>query len=656
MLSKLSKKHTDSPGDTIGRERTTQMLFRSAEADARRLKYYVLTLVVGWTLAVGLSAAWNLSAIQRENLEAARITARAAYFKDLMYRRWNASLGGVYAPVTENLQPNPYLNVPDRDIETRTGQKLTLVNPAYMTRMVHEIQQKTEGIRGHITSLHPIRPGNAPDEWETEALKALEKGEKEVSSVEVMYGEPHMRLMRPLKTEKACLGCHASQGYKVGDIRGGISVSVPVKPLWSIASSQLVALFAGHTGLWALGMIGILIGARRLDEGISDRKQLREQLLYSQKMEAIGTLSAGVAHDFNNLLTIMNGYTELILSEKTEGDPDYEDLKKIHVTGLKGAEMVQKLLAFSKRSEMNLQPTDLNGIVRDTVTIMQNSFPRTIEIETILDKDLRSINADAFQMKQILMNLGINAKEAMPEGGKLSIQTQNVFADKAFCRHYSGAWPGPHVLMTVSDTGKGMDAETLDRIFDPFFTTKGWDFNKGTGLGLSVAKGIVEQHGGWIACESKPGKGSTFRAYFRAIVHPALAENDEAGVGTVPVSGKILLVDDEELVQEVGRRILEQGGYKVITVSNCDEALEIYVREQSSISLIVLDLITAQMSDEKCLEKVLKINPQATVIVSSGRSLTLQELDRLLAHAKGFVSKPFETAQLIRTVKAALDT
>ncbi|MFH1113476.1 MAG: DUF3365 domain-containing protein [Pseudomonadota bacterium] len=248
-------------------------LFRSVEGDARRLRYYVLALLAGWTCAVGASGTWNVHEIQTETLEAARITARAAHFKDVIYRRWNAEQGGIYVPITKDLQPNPYLTVPARDVETKTGKKLTLVNPAYMTRMAHEIQEKVEGVRGHITSLKPIRPANAPDPWETEALKALEKGKKEISSVELIQGQPFLRLIRPLVTEKACLSCHGAQGYKEGDIRGGISVSVPIKPLWSGARRNVVASIAGHAGLWFLGVLGILGGARRLGHSIAESDQ-----------------------------------------------------------------------------------------------------------------------------------------------------------------------------------------------------------------------------------------------------------------------------------------------------------------------------------------------------------------------------------------------
>jgi len=236
-----------------------------------RLRYYFLGSVVLWSILVGLSLTWNLRTEKSGILEAARIEARAGFDKDVVYRRWNAGFGGVYAPVTEVTQPNPYLDVPERDITTSLGKELTMINPAYMTRQVHELALKAYGIRGHITSLDPIRPANAPDPWETRALKAFQAGLKEASSVEEIEGSDHMRLMRPLLTEQSCLKCHAAQGYKLGDIRGGISVSTPMAPHTAIAQSHILALCVGHGLLWLAGLVGIGLGFRRLNHQIQKR-------------------------------------------------------------------------------------------------------------------------------------------------------------------------------------------------------------------------------------------------------------------------------------------------------------------------------------------------------------------------------------------------
>ena len=242
------------------------------------LSYYLLGILALWSILVVLSLAWNLRTVKSGILEAARIEARTAFEKDIVYRRWNADYGGVYATVTEVTQPNPYLDVPERDITTPLGKKLTKINPAYMTRQVHELALKSYGVRGHITSLNPIRPANAPDPWETRALKAFRTGLKEVSSVEEMEGGEYMRLMQPLLTEKGCIECHAVQGYKLGDIRGGISVSIPMAPLMAIEQSNVFTLYVLYGLLWLVGLVGIGFGINRLNQQIHKRKAKEEAL------------------------------------------------------------------------------------------------------------------------------------------------------------------------------------------------------------------------------------------------------------------------------------------------------------------------------------------------------------------------------------------
>jgi hypothetical protein len=262
-------------------------LLRSSEVP--RLTKYVCILVVVWTAIVAASLTWELHEVKNRILEDARIQARTVYEKDVLARRWNSGIGGVYVPVSDKMRPNPYLRVPRRDITTRAGEELTLVNPAYMTRMIHEIQQRDSGIRGHITSLNVIRPQNKPDSWETEALKQFEKGQMEVSSVETLENGRFMRLMRPLITEKSCLKCHAEQGYKVGDIRGGISVGVPMEPFNQASRTEILTLWFSHASLWVLGLLGLFIGARSLRKRIYARENAEQQLVQAHeelKLEA----------------------------------------------------------------------------------------------------------------------------------------------------------------------------------------------------------------------------------------------------------------------------------------------------------------------------------------------------------------------------------
>jgi signal transduction histidine kinase/CheY-like chemotaxis protein len=400
---------------------------------------------------------------------------------------------------------------------------------------------------------------------------------------------------------------------------------------------------------------GTLLGYRGIIRDLTEHKNLQKQLLQAQKMEAVGTLTRGIAHDFNNLLTIMNGYTEMILMDKTEDDPLYADLQRILQTGFHGVDMVQRLLSFSKQAPTKVEPVDLNHRIDETKKLLDRSFPKTIEIETKLPDDLGMVNADAGQMDQLLMNLCVNARDAMPGGGRLKIETRNMTVDEDYCRLHLGAKPGRSVLVEVSDTGTGMTKETMDRIFDPFFTTQGWDFRKGTGLGLSVAKGIVDEHGGWITCDSEPGKGTTFRVYLPVMVEAPAAEGPVTPAEVFPGWQKILLVDDEEYIRDLGTRILERAGYAVITASNGREALVIYAREQSNIALVVLDLIMPQMEGKQCLEELLTINPHVKVIVSTGYSLDARERLHLGGLARGFVNKPYEVKQMVQAVREVLD-
>ncbi|NQT38545.1 MAG: DUF3365 domain-containing protein, partial [Planctomycetes bacterium] len=249
---------------------------------AFRLGTYTTVLAVIWTAIIGVSLMWNVHEQGRATKEVARTQARVGFDKDVLYRRWNAMHGGVYVPATETTIPNPHLDVHERDIETPAGRALTLINPASMTRQVHELGAQTNGVQGHITSLTPIRPENVADRWETAALEAFERGVPEHSSIEEFRGEPHLRLMRPLMTEKGCLKCHAAQGYQVGDVRGGISVSVPMAPLQAAGRATMISIAVCHAFFWALGLGGIGLAYRHLRAHIRERNRAEERLLRSR--------------------------------------------------------------------------------------------------------------------------------------------------------------------------------------------------------------------------------------------------------------------------------------------------------------------------------------------------------------------------------------
>ncbi len=265
------------------------------------------------------------------------------------------------------------------------------------------------------------------------------------------------------------------------------------------------------------------------------------------------------------------------------------------------------------------------------------------------------VNADPSQLDQVLMNLAVNARDAMPEGGRLTIETVNVFLDEEFTRTHLGAKPGEYVLLNISDTGYGMDKETLQHIFEPFFTTK--EAGKGTGLGLAMVYGIVKQHGGYITCYSEPGKGTTFRIYLPVVEMEI--DQDVAITGTMPAFGTetILLVDDEEFIRDLGKQILKRSGYTVLTATDGKEALELYKREKEKISLVILDLIMPEMGGKQCLEELLRIDPKARVsFIASGFGASGQTKEAIETGAKGFVSKPYKMKGVLQAVREALDS
>jgi two-component system cell cycle sensor histidine kinase/response regulator CckA len=381
---------------------------------------------------------------------------------------------------------------------------------------------------------------------------------------------------------------------------------------------------------------------------------LEKQLLQAQKMEAVGTLAGGIAHDFNNLLQVVLGYSELISLNEGLDTRLKDDLSRINQAARNGADLVHRLLTFSRKTETKPRPLNLNHQIDQVRELLYRTVPKMIEIELVLDSNLAAINADPTQIEQILMNLAVNARDAMmPEGGKLVIETENVFLDEDYCNTHLEIAPGHYALLAVSDSGEGMDKETLEHIFEPFYTTKGP--GEGTGLGLAMVYGIVKQHRGHIACYSEPDVGTTFRIYFPAMISESEAE--EALVQPVPRGGSetILLVDDEDLVRDIGGRILTRAGYRVLTAVNGKEALEVYRAGRQDISLVILDLIMPEMGGKQCLEEILKIDAQARVLIASGYSVTGSSNEALAVGAKGFVNKPYDTRALLTMVREVLD-
>jgi PAS domain S-box-containing protein len=386
---------------------------------------------------------------------------------------------------------------------------------------------------------------------------------------------------------------------------------------------------------------------------ITERRLAQEQLFQAQKMEAVGTLAGGFAHDFNNKLQVIAGYVELILFNKDLPETLISELDQINQTVVSCTELIKGMMVFSRKTPVGLQPIAINKIVEQTRSMLTLSIPKMIEIEISLADDLWVINAVSNQIDQILTNLAINASDAMPDGGKITIKTKNIVLDEEFCRRNPKTKPGKYALITVSDTGTGMNQDTASHIFEPFFTTK--EAGKGTGLGLAVVYGIVEQHGGRIICDSEPSVGTTFSIYL-----PAIEElpQEQCSEKKEPPRGRgetILLVDDEPDITKLVSLWLTKANYNVITASNGEEALELYEKHREGIKLVILDIVMPKMDGSVCLRTLLTMEPKIKVLVASGVLNEGMAKDSKEAGAKGFIRKPFDMPELLTTIRDVQD-
>lgn len=397
---------------------------------------------------------------------------------------------------------------------------------------------------------------------------------------------------------------------------------------------------------------GTPIGVRGVVVDVTQTKQLESQLIHAHKMEAVGILAGGVAHDFNNLLQAVQGYADLLMMDKTASDREYDELMEISRAAHKGGELTRQLLTFSRKVKGSPKPTDLNLVIEQVRRLLERTIPKMIRMELRLVANLGKVLVDPNQIEQVLLNLALNAKDAMPEGGRLVIETFNRAMDRVACGLVGGIKPGWHVVIRVSDSGHGMTRETREHIFDPFFTTK--SVGAGTGLGLSMVYGIVKSHGGQIVCESEPGKGTVFSIYFPTIEDPK-EETFEEEIDLLPNGNQtVLLVDDESTILDLGKRILERFGYTVLTAETGEKALEVYTSHPSPINLVILDLIMPGIGGRRTMEELLKMSPGARILVASGYCPHGRTEDMLAFGARGFLTKPFDTRKMLQAVQAAL--
>ncbi len=765
------------------------------------LNALAIALLVIFSSLMTLSFLWNTHIERKQAVEYASHEARAIIEKDQAYRHWAISHGDVYVPVTDTMQPNPYLsNIFERDIETASGRHLTLLNPATIMKQTMQQFHQLYGVQGHITSLNLLNKLNIADTWERQALIDFSNGVKEKITVVGMGTEQHLRMMKPLITVEACLKCHSRQNYKLGDIRGGIAISLPLAPHLAIERKNIQAITLSHSFIWFLGVVGIgaaygkgrsvilervdaenariditaalmasenkyrlilnstgegifgvdmdgnctfanpacvkflgypsdkellgknmhqvshhtsvdgtpyplegcrihqslhsIAGSPRTEEifwradgssfpteycsypqivnqeivgavvaftDISQRKELErqkstlhEQLLHSQKMEAIGLLAGGIAHDFNNILTIIHGFGSMIQMEVAENDKLLHEVDQILAAADRAAQLTRSLLLFSRKQITELKTVDLNVIAQGSQSFLSRIIGEDISIRTELWAEKLLIHADIGQIEQVLMNLATNARDAMPNGGKIDIKTKTAEIDEQFLWEHGFGKVGRYALVSVADNGSGMDHETSQKIFEPFYTTK--EAGKGTGLGLTTVYGIVKQHQGYINVESLPGHGTKFKIYLPIIEHEVQAEVPPGQTYAAGGNEMILVAEDDEMTRELLTNTLSSFGYTVLNAIDGDEAVQLFNEHRDEIKLLLMDITMPNKSGAQAYEDILKIDPKMKTIFMTGYPVDMYENDQLKYDGCELIKKPIFITDLTRRIREMLDS
>jgi PAS domain S-box-containing protein len=872
------------------------------------LKRYGLVMTGCWSVIVLVLAAATLHYHRRDILAGAESEARDYFRLNLFYRAWAARMGGVYVPV-DRAAPNPYLAVPQRDVTTTEGRRLTLINPAYMTRMVFEsmINESPEALSSRLVSLKPLNPVNTPDEWERRSLEAFERREgTERSEVTTISGKPYLRLISMFSADEPCLKCHAHQGYRKGDVRGAITISVPLAKRYRLGQETERRIIGGYALLWLVGTSGITVAARRrfsaeerlreserkfrtlcdwtqdweywvapdrslyyvspscveitgytaeefitdpglirrivhpghyddfcthqhsvmtnshsiteimefriitrsgtirwiqhccrsiwegstylgrrtsnrditeqkqaterlshlsaivqssddaiiskttdglvtswnqgaealfgyseqemlgrplsiifppealqeeqeilaaLSRGervehfdtirmhkdghtvdvsvaispirdhhgtvigissvardITERKRVAEehlqferQMMQTQKLESLGVLAGGIAHDFNNILMAIIGNTDLALMRLTKESPATDNLRQVLDAATRAADLARQMLAYSGKGKFLIEPIDLNRLVHEMTHMLEVSISKKALLTFKLYEPLPVVSADATQLRQVIMNLVINASEAIGDkSGIIAISTGCMNCDRRYLQDLSldrQIPDGRYVYLEIADTGCGMDRETIARLFDPFFTTK----FTGRGLGMSAVQGIIRGHQGAIKVYSEPGKGTTFKVLLPASAVPqeisGSTETDTHWCG----SGTVLLIDDEQSVREIGGEMLRELGFDVIAAANGQVGIEVFEQHHDRIDLVILDLTMPHLDGEQTFRELRQRRPDIKVIISSGfneQEVTQKFLGKELT---GFIQKPYKLSTLKEILRKILD-